>query len=329
MRKLLIALAALGAGVCLFLAAALALELLEPEPAPVLPEPALAEAVAEVPARAGLEARETAPEVLETARRLLEGRVRETGCGPYRLLTDVTDPTLIEACGRLASALDGALVERYGLKPVGEPRGTVVLFGRRADFRAFAEADGRVRQGYAGYSSGVRGYVALCADGPERDELLRTLAHELTHLALRRSLGEGLPPWLSEGLADGIGDTATAGGFIPLEGWKGVEGPARRLQGIYSTGREPDLEKLVGHDRSSFDRGTASVDYEASALLVRYLLAEPGRAARFRAYLAALASGDKSSVQGLRQALGVTWQELDHSFGSWVAAGPDRPVTAS
>lgn len=323
MRKLLlIVLAALGAAACLLLAAVLGLELLEPEAPPPLP---VAPARAQVPPTApgaGLPARDTAPQVLALAREVFGGTLREESCGPYGLLTDSSDAVLIRACGVLAGELDGVVRARFGVAPMGEARGTVLLFARRADFRRFAEADGRVRQGYAGYSSRVRGYVALAAEGPPREEIVRTLAHELTHLVLRRTFGEALPPWLAEGLADAVGDTARPEGFAPLEGWQGVEGPAARLRGIYAGGRAPDLEGLARLDRSGFDRGAASVDYEASALLVRYLLEEPQRAARFRAYLGDLAQGQAYSAEGLRRSLGTGWAELDVAFAAWIAAGP-------
>jgi hypothetical protein len=245
---------------------------------------------------------------------------RAASCGPYSLVTDVQDEDLIRSCQTLARSLDEVYQERYGLLTVlaGPPKGAVVIFADRSDFRRFASQSGRVRVGYAGYSSGSQSTVVLTAEHVQRDELLRTLAHELSHLVTRRVLGSGLPPWLSEALADGVGDSATAEGWLPLRGLRGVEGPARRLDLAYGEKMVPSLQQLLVQDRGDFDGATVSFDYEQSALFVRYLLQNEVLAVRFRGYLQRLARSETYDAEALRQALGRSWEELDRGLEDWL-----------
>lgn len=293
------------------------LAVLESPPPTVLPPSEPARPHAAEPA--GLDPPPPSPRLLAIARELLGDDRRELECGAYLLLTDVADSPLTAACARLASTLDAVYRRRYGLDPRGEARGAVVLFARRADFREMARRDG-LRAGYAGYSSAGDGLVVLSAEGGDRDELLRTLAHELTHLVHRRALGPGLAPWLSEGLADGVGDSAAADGWRPLAGLDGIEGPAARLAAAYRAGRVSGLERLVTLDRSRFDRETVSYDYEQSALFVRFLLTDPELAGRFRSYLQRLAAGERYAPGELRSALGREWSELDRELEGFVLA---------
>lgn len=256
------------------------------------------------------------PAAEDLARQVLgDDRVGES-CGPYGLLTDVEDPTLLTACATLADAIDREYRRRFGVTPRGAPEATVILFARRADLRSFAEQTGGTGAGYAAYTRASRGYLAMHAQA-DRDEVLRTLTHELTHLVHRRAIGD-LPRWLSEGLADAIGDSAHRDGFLPLEGIHGAEGQARRLRGAYDVGRAPSLARLVAQPDSDFDRGTVSFDYEASALVVRYLLTEPTLAPRMRAFLAEVAEGAPPTAGRLAERLGIDWHTLEADFERWL-----------
>jgi len=181
---------------------------LRPAPAPAPATPAAA-SPAPAPARRGEPAQPPDAALLARARELLGGGGREESCGPYRLYTDAADPRLVAACARLAGRLDALYEERYGVRPLGEPAEAIVLFGEIDRYRALARETG-VPLGYAGYTLATRGLAVFHAGDQPIATFLSTLAHELTHLVSRRALGVNLPPWLSEGLADGIGDTATA-----------------------------------------------------------------------------------------------------------------------
>jgi len=261
--------------------------------------------------------------LLAAAKNRMGESVREGRCGPYRLWTDVTAPAVLTTCERIGSSVGGVFAERYGLTPVGVEREGIFLFARSASFRDFAQRTARMPVGYGGFALPSRGLAALYTGGLSRDTFAVHLAHELTHLLERRSLGINLPPWLSEGLADGIGDTATPLGFEPLEDFRGAEALVQRLRHALRQGEARSLPSLMGLERASFDRAPAEgaggvYDYEQSALLIRYFLAEPERARLFRAFLARVASGEEPTPERLREAMGVGWGELEQGFRAWI-----------
>jgi hypothetical protein len=245
------------------------------------------------------------------------GRPNHGRCGPYRLTTNSSDPRLLAACKKIGATLDGVYAERFGVTPIGAPAEGIILFGELADYRHYVEEDGRLAAGYAGFASDIDGLVVLHA-GSGRKSAITTLAHELTHLVHRRALGTNLPPWLSEGLADAIGYGTTEEGIGPLRGVSGVEALTERLRGALDRGWARPLAELAGLPRSDFDRGVRSFDYEQSALLVRYLLLDPGLAPRFRGYLAAIARGERYDPERLRAALGGPWSGLEAGLAVWL-----------
>ncbi len=296
---------------------------------PPAPAPAQARRPAPPPVETELRGRlaETPdPALLDSARALLAGGGRQENCGPYRLYTDATDERLIAACRRPAELLDEIYAARYGIRPRGEPAAAIVLFADARSYRAFAR-EGGVPLGYAGYALAARGLAVFHATGSDSrrasgatalDSFVNTLVHELTHLVNRRALGVNLPPWLAEGLADGIGDTATPEGFDPLDGIVGLGPLARRLKGARESGKAGNLERLVSLKRGEFDRGTVSYDYEHSALLVRFLLAEPELASGFRKFLSDFAGGEPYHPDRLVTALGTSWSGLENRFTPWL-----------
>lgn len=254
---------------------------------------------------------------LAAARALMTAGGREESCGPYRLLTDATDARLLTACGRLGRELDAAYEQRFGVRPVGSPGEALVLFRSLRDYRRFVEQEGRLAAGYAGFTSAADGLVALYAE-TKRSAAVETLAHEMAHLVERRAFGSSLPPWLSEGLADAIGDTATEEGIGALEGTAGVEAIARRLRSGRAAGLARPLAELAALRRSGFDKAVRSYDYEQSALTVRYLLLDPTLGPRFRAYLGDLARAERYDAGRLRERLGRSWEEIERGFAAWL-----------
>ncbi len=258
------------------------------------------------------------PEVLARARRHLDGGGRELSCGPYTLLTDLGSSPLLEACGRLASRLDQAYARRYGIQPKGKPRETLILFRNQQNFRAFAATDGPAATGYAGHARGADGYLALVVGDQPPERVVQTLVHEITHLISRRALGAPLPRWLSEGLADGLGDPATPTGLGPIQGLAGAEAVARRVLEIQEL---PDLRRVVGLDGRSFDRDARARDYEQGAVFVRFLMSDPERARSFKAYLKGIADGNSDGPEALAEHLGlpaVDWSALDGEVRAWL-----------
>lgn len=260
------------------------------------------------------------PQWLGLAKQHLSGGGREGRCGPYPLLTDVEPGPLLEACDRLAAFLDDVYRRRFGVEPMGQGGETILLFRRLDAFQRFVRAEGSASVGYAGHASSTRGYLVMYSGSQDLEDVVVTLVHELTHLVNWRALGGPLPRWLSEGLADGIGDATTAAGIGPLQGLSGVEMEARRLRQVAGSRGLPEIEELVRLSPEGFDAEPTDRHYEHSALLVRFLLMDTQLAPRFRAFLAELAAGNAYDAERLRQHLGVGWSELDRRFADWLAS---------
>jgi hypothetical protein len=260
---------------------------------------------------------------LTEARSFLATPERSEACGPYRLVTDADDrllSTLRALCAGPFATLDSIYEERLGVTPAHPPRGSLVLFADASRFRAYVAARADLPQGYAGFSLATRGLVVAPVAGIAPDEIARTLAHELAHLAHRRAFGADLERWLAEGLADAVSDTAHAGGQTPLADFAGVEGLRVRLLGGYAAGRARPLHELVALPNAEFDRSRVSHDYEQSALLVRFLLLDPDLAPRFRGWLAARALQGGSADARFPPDRQPDWDEIDRRFRRWLGA---------
>ncbi len=293
-------------------------------PAAARPAPARGTPVLRVsPEPAGRAVPEGEPWAVGPARDALAAPLRVENCGPYRLVTDAGGEfleTLRALCAAPVAGFEAEYRARLGVEPSHPPRGTLVLFADRQRFRAYLAADGELPRGYAGFSLATAGLVALPVGDLPADEVARTLTHELAHLAHRRTFGVELEPWLSEGLADAVGDSAHQSGFAPLAGFSGVEGLRERLRGGYASGGAGTIERLVALDRARFDRGTVSYDYDQAALFVRFLLLDPELSPRFRAWLAARTRRGATGAAALPGAFGVDAGGLDARFRSWVGA---------
>lgn len=293
-----------------------------PETAPPPPLPAPSTATAFEPR--ALPAPYPDARLLRAAQQRMGTDVRELHCGPYAVWTDVADAQILAVCQRIAGGLEAVYRQRYGLEPVGRAREGLFLFADLSAFRRFATDDAGAGLGHGGFALPSRGLVALYADGISRETFAANLAHELTHLLERRSLGVNLPPWLSEGLADGISDTASSRGFASPRGGEGVEHLVRRLREAYRQGRVRGFRRLTELRRGEFDpppiAGSREVafDYEQSALFVRFLLDDPSRAAAFRGYLRRVAAGEPPTPQLLVESLGASWSGLEASFRDWL-----------
>ena len=258
---------------------------------------------------------EAEAEVLERAAAAMDG-ARRIACGSYTLLTDVSGQALESLCRRVGAELDAAFRIRYGVVPRGRAQETLIVFKKRDALTRFSAVDGP-RLGYAGHARAGDGYLAMFWPEPAVDENARTLVHEMSHLVARRALGAPLPRWLSEGLADGLGDPATLRlGLGRIEGLHGAEAQARR---VLERPDLPDLSALTGLDATAFDGGAAARDYEQSAVFVRFLMSDPGRRKGFRAYLQGIAAGGSDSREQLAEQLGIeSWSELDRALRQWL-----------
>ena len=99
----------------------------------------------------------------------------------------------------------------------------------------------------------------------------------------------------------------------------GVEAQRRRWLAM-GQGRTDALERLVAGGPEPFDHGPASLDYELSALFVRFLLLDADLAPRFRAWLGDQ-TAQRPTIPALFPALGVDAPALERRFAAWVTAG--------
>lgn len=275
------------------------------------------------------------PEKVRRARSFMEGGGVEARCGPYILFTDARDSSIAEDCGQLASRLEGVYRDRFGLSPVGSPAEAIFLFLSQDSYDAFISDDERIPAEKGGHAAPASGYLALHSEDLPRQAVISTLVHELTHLINRRALGPALPPWLSEGLADDLAESRLdeLGHLVPgeLGGFSLTsEAVIQHFGGTVSTGNLiealdsselPELRDLVQMGSEEFHEAPReALHYALSSFWVRYLLSgAPGsEPAGFRAYLAAVASGESITRGLLIDRLGGDWRRLEAGFRTWL-----------
>lgn len=287
--------------------------LLGSAPAPVLP----------------VRARAPDAEELERARALLVGET--TGrLGPYDIYTDVRNATLIHQLDRAADALEDVYRSRFGVEPVGEPAGAVVLFDRESAYRTYQSGDARL-EGLPAAGHAGSGLVALFADRQETEQVTAILIHELVHLLNRRALGPALPAWLDEGLAEDLTWSRTDDFGRPIPGtWGGVElqnetrilrlGGAAvrdRYRRAAASDRLIPLDELFRMEWREFVLQPDGLAYAQAGLWVRWLLDE-GPKAPFQKFLRDTARGERITEERLLETLGLSWEEMAAAVGAWV-----------
>ena len=253
--------------------------------------------------------------------------------GPYLLYTDLRDPGRLSFYDRVATALDSAYRNRYGVSPIGDPAEAVVLFTRESDYRGFLTQATSVAELPASGHTG-HGIVSLF-DGRRPDaEVASTLVHELSHLLNRRAIGPALPSWLEEGIADDLslsridrsgrlvpgtlgGVTVRAGRRIEMHG---ARASLQALIQAAGAGRLRPLPQLLALDWDEFVRQDGALNYAQSSFFIRYLLeGEQGALAPgFRAFLREVSNGAPPEPEALRQKLGRTWPMLEAGFRLWI-----------
>jgi hypothetical protein len=258
--------------------------------------------------------------------------------GPFSGSTDVRDEQLLARLGRLSAALPAAFSLRFGISPA--PAGSVFVFGRERDFRAW------VRHQYGVDDPRMEGFAASGAAmiyvGNHRgDEAGAMLVHEVTHLLTRAAFGRPVPPWIEEGMAeelamhrflrdgqlvpDSIRVTRSTSiqSLSPLARnarvQRSLTGPGAALLRLAGGAIVP-LPLLVEVTSEEFLAAEGRQDrYATAAFFIRFLLAtQPERAERFRAFLLAGASGASLDRAALEAALQEPIAETDRKFVRWL-----------
>ncbi len=285
------------------------------------------------------------PEHLRQARGFLAGE-RVTSLGAYRLYTDLTDEDLLSDLSRVASQLPELFEERFGLAAKPGENETVVLYAAEETYRAYAESR-QERSVLDSSGHAVGGLAVLSAGARQGGEVRSLLVHEITHLLTFRALGQGLPYWLTEGLAEDLAYcrvSKKSGELLlaTLDGWRASRtvqvrdrrgrvhlgfqamrgGPRLSLELLreqWGESGRPSLEVLLDLPAGAFiDAGERSIHYSMSSFLVRYLLASDDFAPGFRAFLAAVARGGHAAPDVLLARLATDWRSLETGFGKWL-----------
>ncbi len=270
---------------------------------------------------------------LARARNAMRPLGRDARLGPWRLLTDAATGELT-GLDAVAQNLAEAYAARTGLAAGPGPDQAVVIFAGDKRYRAFAQADGSPLLGTRGHAGAG---LAAFAMGRNPLETRVVLVHELTHLLSRNALGEKLPPWLDEGLAEDLawcrvdGDGRLQAGTLDVreEMRGGAAATAVERSGPRVTvdawleraraGRLPPLAAILSPESRLFTDSSARRDAAtASAMLIRWCLAEPARAAAFKEFLKAISLGGAGDASALAAALGRSAPELQRDFFEWL-----------
>jgi len=257
---------------------------------------------------------------------------------PFSLATDVRDERLLATVGTVAAALPADFEARFGLSAAAE--GTLVLFARGADFRAWLAAEGGGDPAVEGLAR--HGVAAFAVEDLRSDEVTALMVHELSHLLVRAAAGRQLPPWLDEGLVEELAisrrdarghtvpgslrvrSTSRSTSATALPGRaryeRTITGPGAALITLLR-GPRPPLAELLAMPAATFTAASGRPErYAVAAFFVRYLLDADGERWRqpFHAFLAAVAAGGPADTVALEATLGVSLAELQGRFDPWL-----------
>jgi hypothetical protein len=268
-------------------------------------------------------------ERIARARQGMQPQGREARLGPWRLVTDVPAGEL-KGLDAVAAHLPEAFTSRTGLATRPIPGQAVAIFSSDGGYESFAQTDGRRIPAIPGH---VRAGLAAMAVGFDLPETRARLVHELTHLLSRNALGEGIPPWLDEGLSEDLAwcRVDAAGRLRPdtldvhvdtIVTTTGVvharEGPLIQVREWLASARAglvPPLTPLLSPDSRFFsDSAERLKAITTSAMLVRWCLADSARAAAFQEFLTAVSLGGATDANALAAALGTDVPGLQKAF---------------
>ena len=273
-------------------------------------------------------------EILATARSFLPADTRAVAIGTFDLYRDSPDRRQDELFATLSAQLEKIYAERYGLAKSRPPTGAVFAFSSDEPFHALVRILATSQA--TDFSGLTSGGVALVRTGNRpRKQIARTFLHETAHLWNRHLLGEGLPVWLEEGLAEDLtlSDMTASGRLRPDL----VSKEVRRIAGITlippTTVMLAALSKrarlrsltstavLLEMDQQSFlhddDR---LIRYVQSGLFIRFLLENAQYRDVFHAFLGHVAETGAASGADLLERLQAQQPktELDESFRNWI-----------
>jgi|GEM_PF-926627 len=257
-----------------------------------------------------------------------------TGTVHAASLADFTDVTaghyqvLAQSGLSMASQVNGFMNEmlrhysRYFSNWTFKDASRVVVFSNLADFRNYAQSSiGVTHPGLAGYC-----HLKTDADGNtfyelvtfEHPRLWQVLAHEGFHQFIGYELGDAVPVWLNEGMAQYFENSSVKGGrLIP----GGID--AARLvsaQALLRARQMISVSDLLLMERGTFYANPA-ITYPMSWALVHFLMNRDGlnyQSSHFRRYLQDL-RWNRDDVESFRKRFGRDNVEWEKEFRSYIA----------
>ena len=273
---------------------------------------------------------------VERATALLGPGWREEALGPWRLLTDVRDRSLVSELDRVAAFLPEEYRARFGLEADARPGETLVLFASEASYRTFTrDATDPVPPATSGHAGG--GFAAAHA-GAGPGDARPAAVHELVHLLTEQAFSFPAPPWINEGLSEDLAwcradakgrlvfdtldgrSTALRAGDKILRTESGPRATVQSFRERSKAGRVPPLPALIAPARFlSADAGERRDAYTAAGLLVRFLLVgDRARAEKFRAFLREAALGALADLDALAFTLESDPKTLEREYWRFV-----------
>ena len=257
-----------------------------------------------------------------------------TGAAHAASLTEFTDVTaghyqvLAQSGLPIASQVNGFMNEmlrhysRYFSNWAFKDASRVIVFANLADFRAYAQgAIGSTHPGLAGYchlKTDAAGNTFFELVTFEHPQLWQVLAHEGFHQFIGYELGDAVPVWLNEGLAQYFENSSVKAGRL-LPG--GID-PAKlaAAQALLRSRAPLAVPDLLTMERGTF-YGNPAITYPLSWALVYFLMNRDGlnyQSTHFRRYLQDL-RWNRDDVASFRKRFGRDSQEWEKEFHNYVA----------
>jgi hypothetical protein len=239
--------------------------------------------------------------------------------GRYQVLCQ-NSRQLASEVNRFMTAILGQY-ERYFQNWSGKDGARVVVFDNVEDFRKYA--GGAVSLSHAG----LAGYCHLKTDEAgnqfyelvtfESQDLWRVLAHEGFHQFIGYELGQQIPMWLNEGMAQYFETSFIVGSQFHV----GQVSRNKLLyaQALIANKQAPPLSELIQWDRGTF-YANANVSYPMSWALVYYLLNANNdrfQQSEFRRYMQDLKYG-QNDIKSFQHRFGSDTNRLQADFEDYI-----------
>ena len=272
----------------------------------------------------------------KTAEKYLDSSQRQSlKEGSVIVVTDHPDPEAAQAILNTIHAATGTTLEIFGDGiPLQRPQLPllVYVFRSKAKYGEFIRAvDGILES--AGFFC-PPGLIAFHAEQPTRQHLMTVMVHEAVHAAMYRWVvrpGHVPPRWISEGLADYLGNSSVKKGRIqPGENsgtqvfraqaylWRGKSIAQMDLQNVrrrIRKGEALSVEGIVSADRETFYGENMGLYYAQSWVLIHFLRhgEEDWSAGAFPQFLLYVGEGYRADV-ALQTAYGLDASSLEAPY---------------